>query len=144
MQRSTAVRVADLVHEERLKQKIGRIVTERNKVLKVLYDSPPLEWKAVFEQYRDLGRRMTPFIDDVGHFLIESSRAGKRIVFEGAHAALLDVDHGTYPYVTSSNCSSLGLFTGAGVPPQICAELHRHHEGLQHARGRRAVSHRAA
>jgi adenylosuccinate synthase len=118
MHRSTAIRVADLLHEENLKQKIGRIVTERNKVLKVLYDAEPVEWKAVFEQYRDLGRRMRPFVDDVGYLLLQYNKQGKRIVFEGAHAALLDVDHGTYPYVTSSNCSSLGLFTGAGVPPQ--------------------------
>jgi adenylosuccinate synthase len=118
MQRTTAIRVADLLHEEPLRQKIGRIVTERNKVLKVLYDAPPVEWKAVFEQYRDFGRRMQPFVDDVGFLLLGYNKQGKRIVFEGAHAALLDVDHGTYPYVTSSNCSSLGLFTGAGVPPQ--------------------------
>lgn len=118
MQRTTAVRVADLAHEEKLKQRIATIVTERNKVLKVLYDAPPVEWKAIFEQYRDFGRRMLPYVDDVGRRLIELAREGKRIVFEGAHAALLDVDHGTYPYVTSSNCSSLGLFTGAGVPPQ--------------------------
>jgi adenylosuccinate synthase len=51
--------------------------------------------------------------------VIGYAKAGKKIVFEGAHAVLLDVDHGTYPYVTSSNCSSLGLFTGAGVPPQL-------------------------
>jgi adenylosuccinate synthase len=118
MQRSTAIRVADLTHEDRLKQKIGSIVTEKNKVLKVLYDCPPLDWKAIFEQYRDYGRRMKPFIDDTGHLLIEAFKAGKKIVFEGAHAVLLDVDHGTYPYVTSSNCSALGLYTGAGVPPQ--------------------------
>ena len=118
MQRSTALRVADLTHEQRLKEKIGTIVNERNKVLKVLYDVPPVDWRAVFEQYRDFGRRMLPFVDDVGHLLLGYARAGKRIVFEGAHAALLDVDHGTYPYVTSSSCSSLGLFTGSGVPPQ--------------------------
>ena len=118
MQRVTALRVADLSHEEKLKQRINLVVTERNKVLKVLYDAPPLDWKDVFEQYRDLGRRMQPFVDDVGYLLLNACKAGKRIVFEGAHAALLDVDHGTYPYVTSSSCSSLGLFTGAGVPPQ--------------------------
>jgi adenylosuccinate synthase len=77
-------------------------------VLKVLYDVPPLDWRGVFEQYRDFGRRMQPFVDDVGHLLIGYAREGKRIVFEGAHAALLDIDHGTYPYVTSSSCSSLG------------------------------------
>jgi adenylosuccinate synthase len=117
MQRATALRVADLMNEERLKDKIGRIVSERNKVLQVLYNAPPLDWKAVFEEYRDFGRRMKPFVDDAGHSLQELIRAGKRIVFEGAHAVLLDVDHGTYPFVTSSNCSALGVYTGSGAPP---------------------------
>ena len=93
------------MHEDKLKHNIGHIVTERNKVLKALYDAPPLDWRAIFEQYRDFGRRMQPFVDDVGHLLIEALKPGKRIVFEGAHAVLLDVDHGTFPYVTSSNCS---------------------------------------
>jgi adenylosuccinate synthase len=119
MQRSTAVRVADLMHEGKLREKIGQIVTERNKVLMVLYDAPPLDWKEIFEQYRDFGRRLLPFVDDCGHLLIQAWKAGKKIVFEGAHAALLDVDHGTYPFVTSSSCSALGLFTGAGAPPQL-------------------------
>jgi adenylosuccinate synthase len=123
------VRVADLQHEDKLKEKIAFVVGERNKVLKVLYDAPPVEWKQVFETYRDFGRRMQPFVDDVGYLLIQYARAGKRIMFEGAHAALLDVDHGTYPYVTSSNCSSLGLFTGAGVPPQTV----RHFVGIMKA-----------
>ncbi|MGH7213165.1 MAG: adenylosuccinate synthase [Tepidisphaeraceae bacterium] len=118
MQRVTALRVADLMHEEKLKHRVHQVVTERNKVLRVLYDAPPVDAKAIFETYRDFGRRMQPYVADVGHELIQAYRAGKRILFEGAHAALLDVDHGTYPYVTSSNCSSLGLFTGSGVPPQ--------------------------
>ena len=119
MHRTSALRVADLVHEKKLREKIEYVVTERNKVFKVLYDMPPLEWKQIFETYRDLGRRMQPFVDDVGYLTLEAHKAGKRILWEGAHAVLLDVDHGTYPYVTSSNCSSLGLFTGSGVPPQL-------------------------
>jgi adenylosuccinate synthase len=118
MLRATAIRVADLLHEQKLQERIAQIVSEKNKVLKVLYDVPPLDWRAVFEQYRDYGRRIEPYVDDVSHLLIEYLRAGKRIVFEGAHAVLLDVDHGTYPYVTSSSCSALGLYTGAGAPPQ--------------------------
>jgi adenylosuccinate synthase len=66
---------------------------------------------------------MLPFIDDTTHLVIQAYKAGKKIVFEGAHAVLLDVDHGTYPYVTSSNCSALGLFTGAGVPPQTVKQF---------------------
>jgi len=119
MQRATAVRVADLEDEQSLRRRISHVVEERNKVLRALYDLPPLDWKQVFEQYRDFGRRMRPFVDDTGFLLLEYARQGKRIVFEGAHAALLDVDHGTYPYVTSSNCSGLGVYTGAGVPPQM-------------------------
>ena len=119
MQRSTAVRVADLLHEQPLRERIARIVTERNKVFKALYDAPPMDWKSVYETYRDFGRRIKPFVDDTSHLLVEAWKAGRRIVFEGAHAALLDVDHGTYPYVTSSSCSALGLYTGAGCPPQV-------------------------
>jgi adenylosuccinate synthase len=119
MQRATAFRVADLVDEEKLRGRIAQIVTERSKVLRVLYDSPPLDWKVVFEQYRDFGRRIAPFVDDTTFLLLQYAREGKRMMFEGAHAVLLDVDHGTYPYVTSSNCSGLGVYTGAGVPPQM-------------------------
>jgi adenylosuccinate synthase len=119
MYRTTAIRVADLLHEQRLRERIAQVITDRNKVFKVLYDLPPLDWSVVFEQYRDYGRRMAAYVDDTSRILIDAWKAGKRIVFEGAHANLLDVDHGTYPYVTSSNCSALGLFTGAGVPPQM-------------------------
>jgi len=117
MQRATAVRVADLLREDKLRHKIATICVERNKVLTALYDCPPIDWKATFEQYRDFGRRIAPFVDDVGAILIAAAQDGKKILFEGAHAALLDIDHGTYPYVTSSSCSALGIFSGAGIPP---------------------------
>ncbi|HEX2972580.1 MAG TPA: adenylosuccinate synthetase, partial [Tepidisphaeraceae bacterium] len=90
MQRSTAIRVADLVHEEKLKQRISQVVGERNKVLKVLYDAPPMDWKPIFEQYRDFGRRMQPFVDDTTYLLLKAIKDHKRILFEGAHAVLLD------------------------------------------------------
>jgi adenylosuccinate synthase len=118
MHRTTAIRVADLQHEVKLREKIERILIDRNKLFKALYDIAPLKGGEIFEQYRSFGRRMQPFIDDTSHLVIEAFKAGKKIVFEGAHAVLLDVDHGTYPYVTSSNCSALGIYTGAGVPPQ--------------------------
>jgi len=118
MHRTTAFRVADLLHEERLKERLERVITDRNTVFKALYDAPPVDWRETFEQYRAYGKRIEPYVDDCGHLLIGYAKEGKKIVFEGAHAVLLDVDHGTYPYVTSSNCSALGLYTGAGVPPQ--------------------------
>jgi adenylosuccinate synthase len=118
MHRTTAIRVADLCHEDQLKERIGRVLADRNKVFKALYDAPPLEAKPIFETYRDFGRRIKPYIDDSTKLLIDAASEQKTVVFEGAHAVLLDVDHGTYPYVTSSNCSALGLYTGSGVPPQ--------------------------
>jgi adenylosuccinate synthase len=119
MHRSTAIRVCDLLHEEKLRDRINRIAEERNRAFAALYGRPPLDAAAIFNQYSQFGRQIAPFVDDTGYLLIKSARAGKRILFEGAHAALLDVDHGTYPFVTSSSCSALGIFTGAGVPPQM-------------------------
>jgi adenylosuccinate synthase len=119
MHRTSAIRVADLLNESRLQEKVGQIITDRNKVFKVLYDAPPIAWKEVFETYRDFGRRIQPFVDDTTAVLVDYWKRGKRIVFEGAHAALLDIDHGTFPYVTSSSCSALGLYPGAGCPPQL-------------------------
>ena len=118
MHRTTAIRVADLTDENRLWERIERICSDRNKVFKALYDAPPLDARPIFELYRGYGRRLAPYIDDSTKLLMDAARDHKRVLFEGAHAVMLDVDHGTYPYVTSSNCSALGLFTGSGVPPQ--------------------------
>ena len=118
MTRSTAIRVADLGHADRLRQKLSRVVEERNRIFAALYDAPPLDFREIYETYKLYGERLQPFVSDVGRRLLLDRQAGRKIVFEGAHAVLLDIDHGTFPYVTSSNCSALGLFTGAGVPPQ--------------------------
>jgi adenylosuccinate synthase len=118
MTRSTAIRVADLGDAQRLRAKIFRVVEERNNILNSLYGAAAIDPRQVFETYHAYGQRIGPYVSDVGRRLLLDWKAGKRIVYEGAHAVLLDIDHGTYPYVTSSNCSALGLFTGAGVPPQ--------------------------
>ena len=116
--RSTAIRVADLISSERLAAKLELIVSERNKMFAALYNTPPMDWRAIHEKYFALGQRLAPFVGDTSRVLIDAWKAGRHIVFEGAHANLLDIDHGTYPYVTSSSCSALGLFQGAGAPPQ--------------------------
>lgn len=120
MTRSTAIRVADLTdeNESRLKEKVGRIVEERRAVFEALYGPQDLDPNKIFDNYREYGERLRPYVSDIGRRLLLDREAGRHIVFEGAHAVLLDIDHGTFPYVTSSNCSSLGLFTGAGVPPR--------------------------
>src|SRR4051794_3807499 len=67
MHRTTAIRVADLLHEDKLRERIGTIVSDRNKVFHALYDAPSLDHKAIFEEYRDYGRRLRPFVADTGH-----------------------------------------------------------------------------
>ncbi|MEM1012063.1 MAG: adenylosuccinate synthase [Planctomycetota bacterium] len=128
--RSTAIRIADLAAvadspdgEARLRDKVGRIVAERNTTLAALFDAEPTDAKGTADACVAWGKRLAPFVSDVGRRLQLDREANKRIVYEGAHAVLLDLDHGTFPYVTSSNCSALGLFTGAGVPPQAVQQF---------------------
>src|SRR5260370_2585345 len=129
MRRAPGARGAEPQKEKKHKHRTESFCPEAKKVLRALYDPPPMDWRPIFEQYRDYGRRILPYVDDVGHLLLNYNKSGKRIVFEGAHAALLDIDHGTFPYVTSSSSSALALFTGAGVPPQTV----RHFVGIMKA-----------
>ena len=123
MHRSTAIRVADLIDADRLWAKIEQVGNERNKTFVGNTHTPLVDLKETFDTFNKLGQRLAPFVEDIGFYLLIAKKAGKKVVFEGAHAALLDVDHGTYPYVTSSNCSSLGIFTGSGVPPQYVSDI---------------------
>ncbi len=113
--RSTAIRLADILDDDRLAEKLQRIVPEKNAILKALYGADALDWKPMFEQYRACGEQLRPFITDTTRLLHGALKEGKRMLFEGANAVLLDVDHGTVPYVTSSNCGT-GLSVGTGLP----------------------------
>jgi adenylosuccinate synthase len=113
--RSTAIRLSDLLDDSRLAGKLERIVAEKNLILKALYNAGPLDWKPMFEQYRACGEQLRPFITDTTRLLHQALKEKKRMLFEGANAVLLDVDHGTVPFVTSSNCGT-GLSVGTGLP----------------------------
>ena len=89
-------------------------VNARNHAIK---DST-LDWKPVFEHLVAHGERLRPWVADTSLFLHQTMAAGKSVLFEGAQATLLDIDHGTYPFVTSSNASAGGICTGLGVPPR--------------------------
>jgi adenylosuccinate synthase len=117
--RSTAIRLADLLDDARLAEKLQRIVPEKNALLKALYGhDAPLDWKPMFEQYRACGEQLRPFICDTTRLLHQAVKEKKRLLFEGANAVLLDCDHGTFPYVTSSNCGT-GLSVGTGLPAKV-------------------------
>ncbi len=110
------IRVADALVPEVLKQKIERNLEEANRII-VLFGREPLRSDDIFDEISVLIERMRPFVCETSHFLAEARKNGKRILLEGAQATLLDVDHGTYPFVTSSNPTAGGACVGAGIPP---------------------------
>ncbi len=117
--RSYAVRMADLRNLERLKEKLHTIVAYKNKVFGAVYDAEPISADEIFEKCKFYTDRLLPFVTDTTEFLHKAITNGKSILFEGAQGALLDLDHGTFPFVTSSNSSSLGMPAGCGVPAKL-------------------------
>ena len=108
------IRVGDLADPKALEQNVRDNVVARNR----LVQDSPMEWQAVLQQLLEAGTRLRPLVRDVSLMLWEAMRAGQPILFEGAQGTLLDIDHGTYPYVTSSNASIGGVCTGLGVGPR--------------------------
>jgi adenylosuccinate synthase len=106
------IRVCDLVDTRALADEVRENVNARNQIIK---DST-LDWHAVYTELLGYGERMRQWTADVSLFLATAMAAGRRVLFEGAQATMLDIDHGTYPYVTSSNASIGGVCTGLGVP----------------------------
>lgn len=115
--RSFAVRVGELLHPDHLRQRLHQIVPFKNRILKAISaDAKTFDADALATEYAGHGERMRSFITDTTRLLHDELRGGKRILFEAAQGSLLDVDHGTYPYVTSSNSSTAGVWSGSGVP----------------------------
>jgi len=110
------IRVADALVPEVLKMRIERNLEEANRII-VLYGQPPLYAEEIFKEISPLVERLRPFVAETSHFFSEAKKQNKKILLEGAQATLLDVDHGTYPYVTSSNPTAGGASVGAGIPP---------------------------
>jgi adenylosuccinate synthase len=116
--RSYALRMGDLLNPEELKEKLRHIIEYKNKLFSSLYNARPIEIDEVYEKCLDYNKKLAPYICNTTEFLHTAIEQGKTILFEGAQGSLLDIDHGTFPFVTSSNASALGLGPGCGVPPQ--------------------------
>jgi adenylosuccinate synthase len=110
------IRVSDALSPEVLRMRIERNLEEANRII-VLYGQQPLRADEIYNEVAPLIERLRPFVCETSHFLSEARKANKKILLEGAQATLLDVDHGTYPYVTSSNPTAGGASVGAGIPP---------------------------
>ena len=113
-----AIRVQDLLHRERFAAKLGEALDYHNFVLKNYFHAPIVDFHATLDATLALAARIKPMVADVPSMLYEAQKAGKNLLFEGAQGTLLDVDHGTYPYLTSSNCVAGAACAGAGVGPQ--------------------------
>jgi len=111
------IRMADLLHREFLADKLQRILKEKNQLFVEYYKIEPIDYQSVLEQYLAFGEQLRPFIVDTSVLLYRALQAGQKVLFEGAQGTLLDIDHGTYPYVTSSHPIAGGASVGAGVGP---------------------------
>ena len=114
-----AIRLNDLLHPERFSAKLEPLLEYHNFVLTKYLGGKSVDFARTRDEALELAPRLRPLVADVGRALYEANSAGKNLLFEGAQGALLDVDHGTYPYVTSSNCVAGAAAAGAGIGPQM-------------------------
>jgi adenylosuccinate synthase len=127
--RSSAIRFGDLFRTD-LKEKIEKIAAIKNRSLpglapnaEVAAQVEVMDADEIYRQYSEYAEKLRPFVADVTGYLLDAVDAGKKILFEGAQGSLLDIDHGTFPYVTSSNSSGAGISSGAGVPARCIDRL---------------------
>lgn len=118
-----AIRAADLALPDKIAGRIRQIAPAKNAIFAALYQAPPMEVAAIEAECVELGRKLSPMIGNTGELLRRACREGKRILFEGGQGCMLDVDHGTYPYVTSSSVSACGVPAGTGVPPSSVGQV---------------------
>ena len=111
------IRVGDLKSLNYFRDRLAYVLAERNVFLKRIYNAPPLSFKEVFDHFKKYRSRLLSYTINTPKYLFDATKAGKDILFEGAQGTLLDVDHGTYPFVTSSNATVGGAITGTGISP---------------------------
>jgi adenylosuccinate synthase len=114
-----ALRVQDLKHPERFAAKLRELLELHNFALGGYLKSTTLEFQPIFDQAMKMGEALRPMLADVGYRIYTANHQGANLLFEGAQGTLLDIDHGTYPYVTSSNCVAGNAAAGAGVGPDM-------------------------
>lgn len=114
----TGIRVVDLLNRDLLCKKLKQNIEEKNELLSQIYHREKLDVDAIIQEYQEFDQKIDEYVADTSEYLAHALGKKKRILAEGAQGALLDIDHGTYPYVTSSSPTSGGACTGLGIPPQ--------------------------
>ena len=115
----TGIRIEDLLDPEVFRSKLEWLIPKKNIILERLYNLPPQDVESIFKEYSEYGKRMARYVCDTSAIIFQAVQERKNILFEGAQGTLLDLDHGSYPYVTSSSPSAGGACVGAGVGPTI-------------------------
>lgn len=118
MERS-GIRVCDLMHTEVFKEKLAENVKDKNDIITKIYGEEALDFDTIFKEYMDYAEKMREYVTETSVVVHDNIKAKKEVLFEGAQGTLLDIDYGTYPYVTSSNTIAGGVCTGAGVGPTM-------------------------
>ncbi|HEY2524611.1 MAG TPA: adenylosuccinate synthase [Candidatus Binataceae bacterium] len=111
------LRFDELANFARFREKLARNIADKNAYLRAVLKAKPLKAPEIIDQMKRVRARVLPYLCDTGAYLAEAADASKRILFEGAHGTMLDIDHGTYPFVTSSNCIASAVFSGAPLAP---------------------------
>jgi len=111
------IRIHDLLKEESFALRLEPVLAEKNFILQNFYNHPPLSFDKVFEEYVTYGKSLAAYVEDVSRLLEDMISRGDNVVFEGAQGTFLDIDHGTYPYVTSSNTLAGNVCCGVGLGP---------------------------
>ncbi len=119
----TGIRMGDLVDRHRLRERLAAVLPYKNQLLTKIYGAEPLDERALREELAPLADRLAPFVTDTALLAGEAAAAGKAILFEGAQATMLDIDSGTYPFVTSSHPVAGGACIGTGVPPTMIHQV---------------------
>jgi adenylosuccinate synthase len=117
------LRMIDFVEPERLRKRLADILPLQNRILQRVYDHPGYDLEELLERCRPASERLRPLVEDVSLLLEQQISRGKRVLFEGAQGTLLDIDHGTYPYVTASSTVSAAIGTGLGIGPHRIGEV---------------------
>ncbi|MHB1606525.1 MAG: adenylosuccinate synthase [Leptospirales bacterium] len=113
------IRAGDLAHPKIFREKLSQNLQEMNYLMEKLFRAHGFDLESLYAEVMHQGERILPYLTDTSLYLWEEARKGSSILFEGAQGTLLDVDHGTYPYVTSSNASAGGALTGTGIGPTL-------------------------
>ncbi|PWF99804.1 adenylosuccinate synthase [Levilactobacillus bambusae] len=117
------IRMVDLLDQDIFAAKLQQNLTIKNRLFDRLYDKPTLKFDEIFNQYYAIGQQLKPFITDTSVLVNDALANGQHVLFEGAQGVMLDVDHGTYPFVTSSNPVAGGVTTGLGIGPSLVNEV---------------------